>query len=66
MSLVGVARDERTAAAVSKDYSRLYVSSLIGDERAGRARWSGAGRQPCQPAFGAELGRPERSVGRRP
>ncbi|MFI1397882.1 LpqB family beta-propeller domain-containing protein [Streptomyces sp. NPDC020681] len=28
MSLVAVARNERTAAAVSKDHSRLYVSSI--------------------------------------
>ncbi|MFC4609339.1 LpqB family beta-propeller domain-containing protein [Streptomyces maoxianensis] len=37
MSMVGVARDERTAAAVSKDNSRLYVSFITGPSKLGDA-----------------------------
>jgi hypothetical protein len=35
MSVVGVARDERTAAAVSKDADRLFVASIISDGELG-------------------------------
>jgi hypothetical protein len=37
MSVVGVARDERTAAAVSKDSSRLFVASIVSDGELGDA-----------------------------
>ncbi|MEU4498837.1 LpqB family beta-propeller domain-containing protein [Streptomyces sp. NPDC023998] len=47
ISVVGVARDERTAAAVSKDYSHLYVSSIIADGELGGAVVQSRGNIPA-------------------
>ncbi|TQK44932.1 sporulation and spore germination protein [Streptomyces sp. SLBN-118] len=47
MSMVGVARDERTAAAVAKDYSSLYVSSLMADSELGQPLVRSHGDSPA-------------------
>lgn len=46
MSTVGVAHDERTAAVVSKDDSRLYVSSVMQDGDLGAAVVQSRGNTP--------------------
>ncbi|MEV6398346.1 LpqB family beta-propeller domain-containing protein [Streptomyces sp. NPDC051907] len=47
LSAVGVARDERTAAAVSKDASKLFVSSIISDGELGDAVVESKGKDPA-------------------
>ncbi|WP_371413831.1 LpqB family beta-propeller domain-containing protein [Streptomyces lunaelactis] len=46
VSVVGVARHERTAAAVSKDSSQLYVTSIISDSRPGSPVVTSKGKTP--------------------
>lgn len=47
MSVVGVARDERTAAAVSKDSGRLFVASIVSDGELGDAVVQSRGNNPA-------------------